>query len=519
MMKPETAAGILTLTIETGPSAGMTLSRAAPFQIGRHPDCALCLQEDVVSRYHAEIYLENNRWWIKDLNSANGIMVNGNPIEQSPLSEGDRFQFGDGGPQFSCAITSAATGAFTRAFTRAFTGAFTGASTGALPDPQPSTINKKSVLSGAGGTDLDHYKQHYFTDSDGQTAGEHTLMVRRAFAEVRKKQRRTYGIVIGIVVLLFIGTGIVALYKHRQVVEQRKLATEIFYTLRALEIGLMELKHEMLKSRSLEAKIQYDAVRSQKQKLEQSYERYMESLNIYGKGLSREEKIILRMARHFGECEINMPKGFAAEVSDFIENWQSSERLSKVVKKAKRQGYVKKIVKAMYDQELPAEYFYLAVQESNLNHRAVGPHTRFGIAKGMWQFIPSTAERYGLRTGPLKAERVMDLLDERHNIQKSTLAAARYLRDLYTTDAQASGLLVMASYNWGERRVIDLIRTMPANPQDRNFWELISKYRSKIPDETYDYVFSIFSAAVIGQNPRLFGFDFDNPLPTLAVSD
>jgi hypothetical protein len=53
---------------------------------------------------------------------------------------------------------------------------------------------------------------------------------------------------------------------------------------------------------------------------------------------------------------------------------------------------------------------------------------------------------------------------------------------------------------------------MPANPKDRNFWQLLTKYRDRIPQETYDYVFFIVSAAVIGENPRLFGFDFDNPL-------
>jgi hypothetical protein len=70
----------------------------------------------------------------------------------------------------------------------------------------------------------------------------------------------------------------------------------------------------------------------------------------------------------------------------------------------------------------------------------------------------------------------------------------------------------MASYNWGEGRVIRLIKGMPSNPRDRNFWQLLAKYRKEIPQETYDYVFYIVSAAVIGENPRLFGFGFDNPL-------
>ena len=68
----------------------------------------------------------------------------------------------------------------------------------------------------------------------------------------------------------------------------------------------------------------------------------------------------------------------------------------------------------------------------------------------------------------------------------------------------------MASYNWGENRVTRLIRKMPENPRDRNFWSLLEQH--SIPEETYDYVYYIFSAAVIGENPRLFGFDFDNPL-------
>jgi hypothetical protein len=71
---------------------------------------------------------------------------------------------------------------------------------------------------------------------------------------------------------------------------------------------------------------------------------------------------------------------------------------------------------------------------------------------------------------------------------------------------------VIASYNWGEQRIIDLLKTMPENPQERNFWKVLEKHRARVPDQTYKYVFSIVSAAVIGENPRLFGFDFDNPL-------
>jgi len=68
----------------------------------------------------------------------------------------------------------------------------------------------------------------------------------------------------------------------------------------------------------------------------------------------------------------------------------------------------------------------------------------------------------------------------------------------------------MASYNWGPGNIIQRIRAMPETPRERNFWKLLQNHN--IPRETYDYVFYIVSAAVIGEDPRMFGFDFDNPL-------
>jgi hypothetical protein len=207
---------------------------------------------------------------------------------------------------------------------------------------------------------------------------------------------------------------------------------------------------------------------------------------------------------------VNVPKGFTKEVKAYIAKWQSSNRLARAIKRAQVNGYTPIVQQVMLEHYLPPQFFYLALQESNYERQIIGPETRFGIAKGIWQFIPATAERYGLKTGPLLAVRRYDPRDERFDFEKATLAAAGYLRDIYTTEAQASGLLVMASYNWGENRVRKLINKMPENPRQRNFWELIKKH--KIPEETYNYVYYIFSAAVIGENPQLFGFDFDNPL-------
>jgi hypothetical protein len=228
--------------------------------------------------------------------------------------------------------------------------------------------------------------------------------------------------------------------------------------------------------------------------------------------MTPQQRLILRMARIFGECELAMPPAFASEVENYIRKWQGSGRFRKAIAAAKAKGYNSFISHEFQELNLPREFFYLALQESDFDPYSIGPVTRKGYAKGMWQFIPETAVKYGLKIGPLFDFPRPDTGDDRFRYERATKAAALYINDLYRTDAQASGLLVMACYNWGENRVLPLVQSMPANPRERNFWQLLTKYRDKIPQETYDYVFYIASAAVIGEDPRLFGFDFDDPL-------
>jgi hypothetical protein len=207
-----------------------------------------------------------------------------------------------------------------------------------------------------------------------------------------------------------------------------------------------------------------------------------------------------------------MPPDFENEVLKYIKYWQSTGRFARDIRLAREKGYTRTIPGALLSRGLPVQFFYLAMQESDFDPYRSGPITRKGYAKGMWQFIPETGLKYGLHLGPLVDLNRPDPGDERDQVDKATDAATRYMEMLYSTDAQASGLLVMACYNWGEDQVLPLVRSMPLNPRQRNFWRLLAEHRNQIPQQTYDYVFYITSAAVIGENPRLFGFDFDNPL-------
>jgi hypothetical protein len=249
---------------------------------------------------------------------------------------------------------------------------------------------------------------------------------------------------------------------------------------------------------------------NQRLQIERRYEQIAE--RAYGRRLSAKELLILRVTRLFGECDVAAPQDYVREVTHYIDLWRSTKRYEQALKRAQDGGYARRIAAAFMARQLPVQYFYLAMQESDFIPTRSGPPTRFGIAKGMWQFIPETGKRYGLRPGPLFREARVDLEDERLNWERATTAAASYIKDIYATDAQASGLLVMASYNWGERRVVERLKKMPADPRERNFWKLLAQYPADVPPETYNYVFHIVAAAVIGEDPRLFGFNFDNPL-------
>ena len=89
-------------------------------------------------------------------------------------------------------------------------------------------------------------------------------------------------------------------------------------------------------------------------------------------------------------------------VKSYIKKWQGSPRFATGRRaRDQRWGIRAKIAEEFINQNLPPQFFYLAMQESDFDEVTSGPPTRWGIAKGMWQFIPETAKRYGLKVGPL----------------------------------------------------------------------------------------------------------------------
>src|SRR5919198_2277765 len=148
--------------------------------------------------------------------------------------------------------------------------------------------------------------------------------------------------------------------------------------------------------------------------------------------------------------------------------------------------YLAMIREVFRNQGLPTDLAFTAMIESGFDPRAV---SRVG-AKGLWQFMAPTARRYGLR--------VDRWVDERLDPEKSTVAAAAYLRDLYRQFG--SWELAQAAYNAGEMKVIRAIRVTGSS----NFWNLT---RTKhLRRETREYVPAIHAATLIGRDPDQYGF-------------
>ena len=403
-----------------------------------------------MSRYQAEGVLENGRWFVRDLGSSNGIFVKGQRVSEVAIEGPVTIRLGVEGPEVSMVATRPA----------------------APPKSTPAPLESTAM-----------YAARYFSDTaKGEPVGEHTQMVRRAFQQVQKKQKLKYRGLLAALLIAMAALGGFAFYQHERIRQQTATAKEIFYAMKSLEVDLANVEKLVRDSQSRQGAEQVTKYRARQKEMARNYDRFLTSLGIYDPKMSEEQRLILRTARIFGECELDIPPGFVQEVQNYIRKWQSSARLAKAVELAKAKGYTPTITKDLLDQNLPAQFFYLALQESDFDPFISGPPTYKGIAKGMWQFIPETAVKYGLRVGPLKEFRRPDVMDDRHQWEKATAAAARYLKDIYSTDAQASGLLVIASYNWGEEKVIRIVRSMPANPRERNFWRLLTDYRDKLPE-------------------------------------
>lgn len=194
----------------------------------------------------------------------------------------------------------------------------------------------------------------------------------------------------------------------------------------------------------------------------------------------------------------NKSLGFSFQVhnkiQEFINYYQGRGRQTMEVG-LYRSGMFMRMARQIFRQEgLPENIAWLGQVESAWKPSALS----WAAASGLWQFIPGTGARYGLRRTAY--------VDERNSFEKATRASAQYLKFL-ANRYNGNWELAMAAYNSGEGNVDRAIRRAGV----ANFW---SAY-PYLPQETRNYVPNILATILIANNPQRYGFGHIRPATPL----
>jgi membrane-bound lytic murein transglycosylase D len=187
---------------------------------------------------------------------------------------------------------------------------------------------------------------------------------------------------------------------------------------------------------------------------------------------------------HYNEIPMAMNRHVKAELKRFT----NGERLFFEQSYQRSGMYRPYIIDALRKAGLPEELSWLPLIESGFKVKALSK----ARALGLWQFIPSTGYKFGLKR--------TQYIDERIDFIKATDAAIAYLKELHSIFGDWA--TVLAAYNCGEGRVLQVIRTQNVNYLD-NFWDLYER----LPLETARYVPRFFATLHMVKNPGKYGLD------------
>lgn len=183
-----------------------------------------------------------------------------------------------------------------------------------------------------------------------------------------------------------------------------------------------------------------------------------------------------------------------ALVQSWINYYQGRGRSTMEVGIRRSGKYLSKVRRIFKEEGVPQDLAWLGQVES-----AWLPHARsWAAAVGLWQFIPGTGARFGLRQDYW--------IDERSSFEKATRASARYLKFLANRYA-GNWELAMAAYNSGEGNVDRAI----ARSGYADFWEIYQ--RGLLPNETRNYVPNILATIIISKSPERYGFSVKQDAP------
>ena len=178
------------LSVRTADGRAFRFSR--PFHVGREHDCDVRIEDAQVSRKHVMVSFEYGQWRLRDQQSGNGVFVNGRRVETASIDNGLTIRLGADGPRVVMEVESRPLAT--------------------KPSPAMPQAASETMIVGA----------TLFRNDDGRRAGGgRTLMIRKAFHNVQKKQKRLYRGMIAVAALAALGAGGYAYCGHRQMMRQQ----------------------------------------------------------------------------------------------------------------------------------------------------------------------------------------------------------------------------------------------------------------------------------------------------------
>ncbi len=182
-------------------------------------------------------------------------------------------------------------------------------------------------------------------------------------------------------------------------------------------------------------------------------------------------------------------------VQQFLSYYQGRGRSTMEIGLARSGMFMRMARRIFRENGVPENIAWLGQVESAWKPVALS----WASASGLWQFIPGTGARYGLRRTAY--------VDERNSFEKATTASAQYLKFLANRYG-GNWELAMAAYNSGEGNVDRAIRRAGA----ANFWAAYPY----LPQETRNYVPNILAVILVANNPQKYGFAHVRPYPQLV---
>lgn len=488
--------------------------------IGRSADNSIRLDKSdrVVSSHQAIIYKYPGMITIQDMSSTNGTYVNNVRIEQQELSVGDEIGFGEKGPRLKLIfsdeeISQPVAQRAEKSLLKTSDTDNTGLEISSIQDNDSLFPSKPCtpLLNNGGLGSLTMNIEHKLINNQinaddmcklmnktdrvekimqqGNLSRTQTHFLQTAFRSHHKSKNKFLAIIALITVVFLLTTGFfsVRMFQYKNTLNE---AQKLKRQLEGYEQKISEAQSSGAEQDEITGLVnEFEKTRSEFNSIRMALRQ--EDFNSVYKDTV--ELFLNDILSRFGETDYHIPPQMLERVKFHISEFTGPLRRTTQNFFRRKESYFPMIHRVFTENNLPLELSYISMLESGFNIHAVS----HAGAVGLWQFMPHTGRRYGLR--------VDDHIDERTDPQKATLAAAAYLTDLISIfGGRSSIMLAMAAYNAGEARIIGALRRIDNPMQNRCFWYI---YRMQLlAEETNEYIPKILALMILDENREYYGF-------------